>query len=125
MPQGKEIGEYTSQSTAIRILAVAGDQQTIEMTTEGNVSGQLSGTIINTTTFQGTNDRGTYTGFGVGYLDSGDALQAEGGGTYWLSKPGEWETRGLIQLSAGQTLIVEGRIALAARTWSGKLFELS
>ena len=124
MPQGKEIGEFTSKSTSLRVTAIDGGEQTIEMSSEGTVSGQLSGTIINTVTFSGTNDRGSYTDNGVGYLDSGDSVQGCGQGVYWLSKPGEWETRGVLTLSAGQNLILEGRIVLATRTWSGKISEL-
>lgn len=123
MPQGKEIGSYSSKSTSMRVIEINGDRRTIEVALEGEVSGQLAGTIVGTTVYTGTNDRGTYTDRGVGFLASG-AVHGEGTGVYWLTKPGEWETRGVFNLTSGQTLIGEGQVNLANRTWSGRIFEL-
>ncbi len=123
MPTGKEIGSYKSKSTSMTVTNIDGDQRTIEVNMEGEVSGQLSGTVVSTVIYTGTNDRGSYSDKGVGFLESG-VLHGEGMGVYWLEKPGEWETRGAVTLGNGQTVIAEGRVNLAKRTWNGKLFEL-
>ena len=123
MPRGKEIGEFSSTATAIRVLGV-GDDREIEVSSEGTVSGQLAGAIMNTVVFRGPNERGTYTDIGIGYLESGSAAEGVGSGVYWLASPGVWETRGTIQLDLGQTLVVEAQVKLADRSWSGKIFEL-
>ena len=122
MPELKEISQFTTQFT-IRVTGLDGGIQTIEMMSDGTVSGQFGGATLNTLTFVGTNDRGSYTGLGVGYLDSGDAVQGESKGVYWLSNPGEWVTRGTVHLSPGPNLIVEGQVAIATRTWSGRFLE--
>ena len=125
MPQGKELGEFNFKSSAVRVIALDGDERTIEISVEGEVTGQLSATVLDTVTFRGTDDRGSYAEKAVGYLGSGDAASSEGAGVYWLTKPGEWETRGVVQLDLGQKLISEGRVELATRTWSGKIYELT
>lgn len=59
----------------------------------------------------------------IGRRASGVA-EGSGHGVYGLSSAGEWETRGVIQLDIGRTLIIEGQISLAKRTWSGELYKL-
>lgn len=124
MPVGKEIAAYTSKITSIRIVEVDGDQRVIEATYEAEVTGQITGTITGTQTFTGTNDRGSIVDKNVGYLASGDSVTGEGTGVYWLTKPGEWETRLALSLSSGQTIVGEGTIDLASRSEKGKAFEL-
>lgn len=122
MPRGKEIGEYSTQATSIRVVGIGEDRQ-IEVASEGTVSGQMAGTVLITAVFSGPNDRGSYTDCSVGYLETGTA-EGSGRGAYWLSSTGVWETRGIVQLDSGQTVIAEGQVKLADRSWSGKLFEL-
>ncbi len=122
MPRGKEIGEFATQATSIRVAGV-GDDRSVEVSSEGTVSGQMNGTVLITVVFDGPNDRGSYTDNSLGYLDSGPA-EGSGSGVYWLSSTGVWETRGVAQLDSGQTVIVEGQVKLAERSWSGKLYEL-
>lgn len=123
MPLGKEIGTFSAKITSIRTLEVDGDKRTLEAIVDGEVSGQMTGVFMDTATFAGTNDRGSINNKGVGYLGT-ESVNSEGSGTYWLTKPGEWETRGAITLSSGQTMVGEGQIKLASRTWEGKIFEL-
>ena len=124
MPLGKEIGEYSANFTSIRIAEINGDQRVIEGNYEGDVTGQMAGQVTGTMTFTGTNDRGSVSDKGVGYLATGDALSGEGGGVYWLTAPGEWEVRAAFTLTGGQTLVGEGQIKLADRSMKGKIFEL-
>ncbi len=51
-------------------------------------------------------------------------MSSQGSGVYWLDQPGERETRGAVNLSKGQTVIAAGRIKMADKTWSRKIFEL-
>ena len=124
MPVGKELGSFDAKITSIRICEVNGDDRVIEGTYEAEVSGQLSGTATGTMTFTGSNDSGSFTDLGVGYLDSGDALSGKGQGVYWLTKPGEWEIRGAFTLGT-QRVVSEGRIELASRSMRGKILELT
>ena len=122
MPRGKEIAEYATQATAIRVVGI-GEERCVEVSSEGTVSGQMNGAVMITVVFSGPNERGSYTDHSIGYLDSG-AAEGSGSGVYWLSSTGVWETRGVVQLDSGQTVIAEGQVKLAERSWSGKLYEL-
>ena len=123
MPLGKEIGSFSVKSTCIRVIEVDGDARVLEGSFEGEVSGQLNGAILGTNTFTGTNEKGTYQGHGVGLLASG-SVNSTSSGVYWLSGPNEWQTRGAVNLATGETIVGEGTIKFADRTWSGKIFEL-
>jgi hypothetical protein len=48
-----------------------------------------------------------------------------GSGTFESSGKHHWRTQGLLQVSDGRNLITEGEIDLAARSWTGKIFENS
>ena len=122
MPRGKEIAEYATQATSIRVVGI-GEDRCVEVSSEGTVSGQMNGAVMITVVFSGPNERGRYTDHSIGYLDTG-AAEGSGSGVYWLSSTGVWETRGVVQLDSGQTVIAEGQVKLAERSWSGKLYEL-
>ncbi len=124
MPLGKETGTFTSTATSVRMTAVDGANRTVEGSYEGEVTGELAGPVLRTITFSGDNEGGTYTGCGMSFDASGDAIHGEEQGAYMRTAPGVWATRGVVRLSTGQTIVAEGEVALAARTWEGKLFEL-
>ena len=123
MPLGKEIGTFSAKVTTMRVVAIDGDSSTVELSSEGEVSGQLNGAIIGTTTFTGTNEKGTLEGHGLGLLASG-SVGSTSSGVYWLSGEYQWQTRGAINLATGETIIGEGTLDFASRSWSGKIFEL-
>ena len=122
MPELREVSQFTTRVT-VRVIGLEDGVQTIEMISDGTVTGSFSGTTLNTLTFIGTNERGSYSGPGVGYLDSGQAVQGESEGVYWLAAPGEWMTRGTAKLTPGAKLVVEGRVKIETRTWSGRFLE--
>ena len=124
MPAGKEIGTFDAKITSIRVVEINGDERVIEGTYEADVTGQLSGLATGTMTFRGLNDRGTFSDLGVGYLDSGAALSAQGQGVYWQAESGRWEVRAAYQLG-DQHVVSEGTINLEKRSLTGKIFELS
>ena len=123
MPLGKEIGSFTAKVTNMRVIAVDGDKSSVEVSTEGEVSGQLNGAIIGTTTFSGTNEKGTLEGMGLGLL-SGGSVGSKSSGVYWLAGNYQWQTRGAVNLETGETIIGEGTLDFASRSWTGKIFEL-
>jgi hypothetical protein len=126
MPVGNEMGSFEAKFTSVRTVEINGEEVITEGSYMGKVSGQLSGTVTGTATFSGTNERGTLTALGVGYLDSGDVLPGKGQGVYWSDGSGKWQTRAAFMLPDAM-LVGEGQIALADGefTWSAKLFELT
>ncbi len=126
MPVGKELGTYTGKFSSVRICEINGDQQIAEGSYTAKVSGEISGTAVGTMTFDGTNERGTYTELGVGYLDSGDVTTYKAHGVYWFGGKGNgWQTRAAVMMG-DQTLVVEGQIKMSDGVFSlsGKVAEL-
>lgn len=66
---------------------------------------------------------GTFSVCAAVYLDNGDSLAGNGQGTFESIGRHRWRTQELIHISDGRTCGVEGEIDLAARTWTGKIFE--
>lgn len=124
MPLGKQTGTFTSTATSVRMMAVEGGNRTVEGSYEGEVTGELAGPVLRTITFEGDNEGGTYTGCGASFRASGESIHGEERGAYMRTGPGVWATRGVVRLSTGQTIVVEGEVTLATRVWEGKLFEL-
>ncbi len=61
---------------------------------------------------------------GASFRANGEAIHGEERGAYTRTGPGVWATRGVVSLSTGQTMIIEGEVALENRTWGGKIFEV-
>ena len=126
MPVGKGLGEYKGTFSSIRMCEINGDQQIAEGSYTAKLSGELSGTAVGTMTFSGSNERGTMTDLGVGYLDSGDVTSYKAHGVYWASSQGNWETRQAVVMG-DQTLVVEGQITMSDGVFSlnGTVSELT
>ncbi len=126
MALGKEIGQFSLKMVLNRILEINGESSTSEISWEGEVSGgELAGTVMVTGESTGTNEGGSFSIRGVGFLASGGTIRGEGSGTYELTGPARWKTRGLDRLTSGQVIATEGEVDLSTRTWSGKIFEWS
>ncbi len=123
MPLGKEIGAFSSTATALRMTAVDGPNRTIEGSFEGTTTGEVAGTLLRTITFSGDDEGGSYTGCGAAFT-AGDTVHGEEQGVYMRTGAGVWATRGVVRLSTGQTIVLEGEVTLATRVWDGKSFEL-
>ena len=126
MPVGNELGSYEGTFTSVRTVEIHGEERVIEGTYMAKASGQLSGTVSGTMTFSGTNERGTISSLGVGYLDSGEALTSKGQGVYWADGSGQWQIRAAFMLPE-QMIVGEGQITLSGGVFSmgGKIFELT
>jgi hypothetical protein len=68
---------------------------------------------------------GTFSECATAYLDNGDGLQGIGQGTYESTGKHKWRTGGFMQISDGRRITAEGEIDLAARSYKGKIFEMS
>jgi hypothetical protein len=126
MPVGKELGKYKGTFTSVRVCERSGEEQIVEGSYTGKVSGDLSGTAVGTMRFSGSNERGTLTDLGSGFLDSGDVTPYNAHGVYWASSQGSWETRAAA-IMGDQTLVVEGQITMSDGVFSlkGKVFQLT
>ena len=126
MAKGKALGEYSAKSTSATLSPGPGGSTVIAINFEGtgNVAGLGSGTIVGTGTFVGGKS-GTFSYCGAGFLDNGETNSATGAGTYESSGKHRWRTVGILQLQDGSSVISEGEIDLATRSWKGTLFELA
>ncbi len=126
MPVGKELGNYKGTFSSIRVCERTGEEQIVEGSYTAKISGELSGTAVGTMRFTGSNERGTLTDLGSGFLDSGDVTQYKGQGVYWASSQGNWETRAAVMMG-DQTLVVEGQITMSDGVFSlnGTVSELT
>jgi hypothetical protein len=120
MASDRPIGEYALKSTSLTISAGPAGSTIIEVNFEGSAG--AFGTIIGTGAFVGAKN-GTYRWTAIAYLDNGEAVTASGPGTYESTGKHRWKTQGVLHMSNWQTLITDGEIDLATRSWNGKIFE--
>jgi hypothetical protein len=58
-------------------------------------------------------------------MDSGDEATFNASGTYESTGKHHWQTRAILQVSDGMTLLSEGELDLASREWKGTVSEWS
>ena len=120
MATGKQIGEYSMKSTSWTLSAGPAGSTVIVGNFEGIATG--FGSVLGTGTFL-VGKMGTFSWCGAAYPDNGDIDTATGTGTYESVGKHRWRTAGTLHLSDRRTLISEGEVDLATRSWNGKLFE--
>ncbi len=126
MPVGKELAKYKGTMTSVRVCETNGGDEIVEGTYTAKMSGEMSGTAVGTMTFTGSNERGTLTDRGAGYLDSGSVESYKAHGAYWSGNQGNWETRQAVVMG-DQMLVVEGQITMSDGVFSvsGTVSELT
>ncbi len=126
MPVGKQLGEYQGTMTSVRYCEASGDEGLVEGSYTAKMSGEMSGTAVGTMTFTGSNERGTLTDRGAGYLNSGSVESYIANGAYWSGSQGNWETRAAVVMG-DQMLVVEGQITMSDGVFSlsGTVSELT
>ena len=126
MPVGKELAKYKGAMTSVRVCETNCGDEIVEGTYTAKMSGEMSGTAVGTLTFTGSNQGGTLTDRGAGYLDSGSVESYKAHGTYWSGSQGNWETREAV-IMGGQNLVVEGQITMSDGVFSlsGTVSELT
>jgi len=120
MASGKQVGEFSLKFTSLTVTPGPAGSTIIEGNCEGPASG--FGTVLGTAAFVGGKS-GTYSLCSAAYLDNGEELSGTGSGTYESNGKHHWKTQGFVHISDGRTVVGEGEIDLAARSWNGKLFE--
>ncbi len=123
MASGKPIGEFSLKSITATIIPGPAGSLLNQVNWEGTGTG--FGATFLTTTFVGGGKEGTFSLHWASYLENGDVLNGAGQGTYESVGKHKWRTANFAQVSDGRRITAEGEIDLAARSWKGKLFELS
>jgi hypothetical protein len=120
MATGKPIGEFSLKCSSWRFSPGPAGSSVVEGNFEGTASG--FGTVLGTGTFM-VGKIGTFSYCGAAFPENGEILTASGTGTYESVGKHRWRTAGTLQLLDGRTLITEGEVDLATRSWNGKQFE--
>jgi hypothetical protein len=124
MAAGKPIGEYSLKATSLTLTPGPGGSVLVQANYEGTGTG--FGTVLGTLTAASAGQKsGTWSWCAVAYLENGDSVTGTGQGSFQSDKPNHWQTQGIINISDGRTIALEGEIDLATRSWTGKLFERS
>ncbi len=122
MALGKEIGVFSLKSTSTRFGEVGAG---VEINYDGTATGY--GTVLGTLSLRGT--PGAKTGpcswRGQGFLESGEVISGAGQGTWEELGKNQWRTRMIVATSDGGTHASDGKIDLASRSLSGKMFDWS
>ena len=120
---GKVIGEFSFKAITSTYSPGPAGSVLDQVNWEGMAAG--FGTVFGTTTFVGGSKSGTFSACWVAYLDNGEQVSGIGSGTYESSGKHRWRTRHVIHISDGASIVNEGEIDLATRSWTGKNFENS
>jgi hypothetical protein len=128
MASGKQTGEYSFKFTSLTLTPGPGGSVLVQGNYEGPVTASPGGaagsaTVLGTATFVGGSKSGTYSSCSQGYLDDGEVIRISGSGSYESVGKHRWRTRDFLETSEGQSRTTEGEIDLAARSWTGKVFE--
>ena len=122
MPKGKQIGEFSLNFTSLTLTPGPAGSVVILGNCEGTATS--FGTVLGTASFVGGKS-GTLSWCSSAYLEDGEQVSSSGSGSYESSGKHRWRTLGFLQISDGRSLISEGEIELAKRSWVGKIFENS
>ena len=122
MAKGKQIGEFSLNFTSLTLTPGPAGSVVIQGNCEGTATS--FGTVLGTASFVGGKS-GTLSWCSSAYLEDGEQLSSSGSGTYESIGKHRWRTLGFLQISDGRSLISEGEIELAKRSWVGKIFENS
>jgi hypothetical protein len=122
MASGKQAGEYSFKTTSLTLAPGPAGSILIQANCEGPATGY--GTVVGTLSVVGGKS-GILSWCSEGYLDNGDELYGPGSGTHESIGKHRWRTQLIVQISDGRTVVAEGEIDLASRSWNGKLFERS
>jgi hypothetical protein len=117
---GKAIGEFSFKAVTIKYSPGPAGSVLVEPNWEGTAAG--FGTVFGTATFVGGSKNGTFSACWVAYLDNGEQVSGIGSGTYESSGKHHWRTRHVIHISDGTSIVNEGEIDLASRSWTGTNF---
>ena len=123
MATGKALGEFSMKAiTATYSPGPAGGVLS-QVNWEGTATG--FGAVFGTATFGGGPKGGSYSLCTEAFMDNGDIMTGIGQGTFETVGKHRWRTEGFMQLSDGRRIAGDGEIDLAARSWKGKLSEIS
>jgi hypothetical protein len=120
MAKGKELGAFSHKFISTTVLPGPAGSMLSQTNWEGGAIG--FGTIFITATFLGGKS-GTFSSCGADYLDDGSQRTGHGTGTYESAGTHVWRTEEIVHISDGSTMVAEGRIDLAARSWVGKIYQ--
>jgi hypothetical protein len=122
MPVGKSIGEYSLKSTSLTYSAAGSVQGNFEGTAKGEgLTGPVLGTLL-TVGAPGAKS-GTCSWAGTSYLDNGQEVNGKGEGSWEKIGTHKWHIRAVVYFSDGRTVVSDGEIALATRSFTGTLYE--
>ncbi|MGO9450901.1 MAG: hypothetical protein ACLQDV_07630 [Candidatus Binataceae bacterium] len=122
MAKGKQLGEFSLKFTSLAHTPGPAGSVVIQGNCEGSATG--FGTVLGTASFVGGKS-GTLSWCSNAYLENGEQLSSVGSGTFENSGKHRWRTQAFLQISDGRSLVSEGEIELANRSWVGKIFENS
>ena len=124
MASGQGIIEFSLKVITLTYTPGPAGSMVVQANCEGTAAG-LGATLGTATFVPAGMKNATYSWCGVSYLDNGDSMTDNAQGTIESSGHHKWRTQGIDHLSDGRTMRVEGEIDLAARSWMGKLIEMS
>jgi hypothetical protein len=122
MALGKEIGTFSLKSTSTRYAEGGGS---VEITYDGTATG--FGTVLGTMILRGAQGAkgGPCSWTGQGFLENGEVVSGAGQGTWEELGKHQWRTRMIVATTDGHTHASDGKLDLASRTLSGKMFDWS
>ena len=117
MKKGKHLGDFNVKQISMRVR----DDGKLECNFEGIVSGYGQGFSTMTVTV-GDGKSGSYDWAGIAYAENGDITEATGNGQW--ERTNKWAINGTTRSRDGRTTVLsEGTMDLATRTWTGKYYE--
>jgi hypothetical protein len=122
MTIGKEIGKFSLKSTSTRYAEEGGG---VQVDYDGTATGY--GTVLGTMTLRGEPGAkiGPCSWRSQGFLENGEVISGAGQGTWEALGKHQWRTRMIVATSDGRTHASDGKLDLASRSLSGKMFDWS
>ena len=122
MAIGKEIGQFSLKSSSVHYSEEGGS---VQISYEGTATGY--GTVLGTITLRGEPGAkgGPCSWRGQGFLENGEVVSGAGQGTWEELGKHQWRTRLIVSTSDGRVHASDGKLDLASRSLTGKMFDWS
>lgn len=122
MTTATKIGDFSHKFITFTFLPGPTGSTLVQCNCEGTTTG--FGFVAGTFTACSAGQKaGTWSWCGASYPESGDSVITRAEGSFSDAGQNCWRTVGLVSTSDGRSMMIEGQVDMAARSWSGGVFE--
>lgn len=115
-----KLSEYTLKGVTMTLTPGPAGSAIVSINFEGSATG--FGPVFGTMNAVSAGQKsGTWDWCGATFPSEGDGIIGRASGTFTSIGPNRWSTRGPMSISDGRTVVLDGIVDLATRSWNGSI----